>query len=72
MATHFNDKHNLTPVQYECPICPFRTRRKGNLRSHYAAKHDPNPRACTLCPFNSKTKSQLRIHIQEKHPDSLQ
>lgn len=38
LKTHQKFECNVEP-KFQCPVCPFKTKRKGNLNSHLSFKH---------------------------------
>lgn len=38
LKTHQKFECNMEP-KFQCPVCPFKTKRKGNLNSHLSFKH---------------------------------
>ena len=56
---------------FECEICGYETKQKGNLKQHRMNKHNLDviwwECFTTGCGFKTKSKSSLKRHINNKH-----
>ena len=57
-----------TEKPFECDMCDFRCKQKGNLDRHKMQIHiNERPFKCNECDYASKTRSSLQQHIRGKH-----
>ena len=77
LAAHFEETHDegkgsFREKQYSCNECDFKTKIKGDLRSHLLTKHNIIENGssifqCYQCDYVSTRQSRLKIHMSAKH-----
>lgn len=53
--------------EYKCPLCPYKTTRRGNVRLHLITHSDRHPFLCPTCSKAFKRSNDLRRHLLRVH-----
>ena len=63
MRRHLNSDHSI----FQCEICPFETKKTGQLKAHRNSTHMSALFKCHRCNYEATKKEMLESHIVSKH-----
>ena len=75
-TVHHGFKRTSTPkkksdpdeeVLWPCDFCDYKTKRRYELKSHFAAEHEGKRFSCELCDFSAKRRDKLNLHTKVVH-----
>ncbi len=65
---HFDAIHRVGPLEAQCELCDFQTRREGHLRNHVRRVHlNIKGHHCPNCDFREASAGLLRQHMRKVH-----
>lgn len=58
---------NSETVWWNCDFCDYKTKRRYELKNHFATAHEGKRFTCELCDFTAKRKDKINLHIKVVH-----
>ena len=54
-------------VQYQCPKCNYKSKRKWSVKTHCDSVHEGVKYPCSKCDYKATQPSSLKLHIKAVH-----
>ncbi len=61
-------RRHLQDKSYQCPVCDYASRFKGNLKRHYRRHTGEKPFKCRVCDYAVIESTALYAHMKKAHP----